>query len=111
VSDQIYLYDILSAARRAQAFLSGLSRDQFDQSELHKSAVVKQLEIIGEADRKLTPSLRDQHPEVPWPQMIGMRHRLIHDYTHIDGPIVWDTVQNDLPALEVSINAILSSIP
>ena len=71
----------------------------FAQSELHQNAVIRPLEIIGEAARRISQDTRDAHPEIPWEQMIGMRNRLIHEYFRVNLTTVWETVQNDLPSL------------
>jgi uncharacterized protein with HEPN domain len=97
--DDAYLLDILIAARRAIEFVDGLTWEEFVASDLHQSAVVRTLEIIGEAASRVSQDMRDAYPELPWPQMIGMRHRLIHEYFRVDLATVWDTVQNDLPPL------------
>jgi len=65
------------------------------------------LQILGEAARKLPPEVKEQHPEVPWSQIIGMRHILTHDYFDIDAEVVWAAVENDLPELKRQIEAIL----
>ncbi len=97
--DEAYLLDILIAARKARKFLEDVSWEAFQQSELHQNAVIRSLEIIGEAARLVSDSARDAHPEVPWEEMIGMRNRLLHEYFRINVQTVWDTVQNDLPNL------------
>lgn len=97
--DDAYLLDILIAARKAQSFLEGITWEAFEQSELHQSAVMRPLEIVGEAARLVSQETRDAHPEIPWSQMIGMRNRLIHEYFRVDLVTVWETVQSDLPRL------------
>ena len=97
--DDAYLLDILIAARKARQFLEGVTWEEFQRSELYQNAVMRALEIIGEAARRVSEQTRDAHPEIPWTQMIGMRNRLIHEYFRIDLAAVWDTVQNDLPGL------------
>jgi uncharacterized protein with HEPN domain len=97
--DEAYLLDILIAARRATGFLEGMTWEAFEQSELHQNAVMRPLEIIGEAARRLSQETRDAHPAIPWDQMIGMRNRLIHEYFRVNVMTVWETVQNDLPRL------------
>ena len=97
--DAAYLLDILIAAREAREFSTGLSREQFEGSTLHQHAITKTLEIIGEAARKISEQTRDAHPEVPWQDIIAMRHRLVHEYFRIDLEKVWDAVQNDIPEL------------
>jgi uncharacterized protein with HEPN domain len=97
--DDAYLLDMLIAARDAVAFVTGLSREQFDASRVHQLAVLKALEIIGEAAARLTEETRAAHPRIPWREIVGMRHRLVHGYFEVDLNKVWDTVQNDLPPL------------
>jgi uncharacterized protein with HEPN domain len=97
--DEAYLLDILIAARRAVRFLKGMTWEAFEQSELHQNAVMRPLEIIGEAARRVSQDTRDAHPDIPWDQMIGMRNRLIHEYFRVNLTTVWETVQDDLPPL------------
>ena len=65
----------------------------------HQHAIVRTLEIVGEAARKISQEFKDTHPDIPWHKMIGMRHRLIHDYLHVNLETVWDTIRNDIPGL------------
>lgn len=107
--DEAYLLDILIAARKALQFLEGMTWQEFTQSELHQNAVIRPLEIIGEAARQVSPETRDAHPEIPWGQMIGMRNRLIHEYFRVNLTTVWETVQNDLPSLITQIEPLVPS--
>jgi uncharacterized protein with HEPN domain len=97
--DEAYLLDILLAARRALRFNVKATWEDFERDELRQHATARTLEIIGEAARKISPEFKAAHPEIPWADMIGLRHRLIHEYFRIDLRRVWDTVQNDLPKL------------
>jgi len=97
--DAAYLLDMLIAARDAQSFVSGLSWEEFEQSRLHQNAVLKAIEIIGEAAGRISNEVKATHTEIPWPEIIGMRHRLVHGYFEVDVRKVWDTAQNDLPSL------------
>ncbi len=97
--DDSYLLDILLAARQAMKFMEGVSRDEFEEDDLLQSAVMRPLEIIGEASARLTSSFRKSHPEIAWNEMIGMRNRLIHEYFRVDVTAVWDTINDDLPIL------------
>jgi uncharacterized protein with HEPN domain len=76
--DEAYLLDILIAAREASEFVANLTWRQFAESRLHQSAVVKALEIIGEAAGRISIETRRAHPEIPWIEIIGMRNRLVH---------------------------------
>jgi uncharacterized protein with HEPN domain len=97
--DAAYLLDILIAARDAQSFVSGVSWEQFERSRLHQNAVLKAIEIIGEAAGRVSNEAKATHTEIPWPEIIGMRHRLVHGYFEVDIRKVWDTVEHDLPSL------------
>ena len=70
--------------------------------------MVRQLEIIGEASRGLSRALLAHHPEIPWQDIIGMRHKIAHDYFSVDIRVVWDTAKNDLVLLKDQVNRILS---
>ena len=97
--DDAFLLDMLLAARDAVAFVAGLTLHQFERNRLHQHAVLKAIEIVGEAAGRIGLDTRRAHPEIPWPELIGMRNRLVHAYFDIDVGLVWDTVQNNLPAL------------
>lgn len=97
--DEGYLLDMLIAARDAGQFLAGLSLRQFEESRLHQSAVIKALEIIGEAAGRISEQSRQEHPEIPWNVIIGMRNRLVHGYFDVDLETVWNTIHKDLPPL------------
>ena len=103
----IYLRHIRDAIQRVERHLAGVSWTRFWQSELVQDAVVRQLEIIGEAARNLSDDFCRAHPEIPWSQIIGMRNRLIHAYFAVDLTIVWEITHIDLPLLEVQIERIL----
>jgi uncharacterized protein with HEPN domain len=105
--DDAYLLDILIAARKALNFLEAITWEEFEQSDLHQNAVMRSLEIIGEAARRVSQQTRDAHPEIPWEQIIGMRNRLIHEYFRVNLATVWETVHDDLPRLIVLIEPLV----
>ena len=102
-----YLVDILEAARLLQKFVEGVNQDTFENDLMRQAAVMRQLEIMGEAARRLSEETRQELSEIPWHQIIGMRNRLIHVYDDVDLAIVWDTVQNDLPPLIAQLEKIV----
>jgi uncharacterized protein with HEPN domain len=102
------LLDMLIAARNAQQFIEGLDRDGFLESKLHQSAVIRAIEIIGEASSRVSENTRARHPEIPWRQVIAMRHKLIHGYEDVRLDVVWAVVRDDLPPL---ISALVNIVP
>ncbi|MGC8857459.1 MAG: DUF86 domain-containing protein [Anaerolineae bacterium] len=105
--DSAYLLDMLIAAREALEFSQGLTWDEFQRSSLHQYAIAKALENIGEAARKVSDETKGAHPEIPWQQVIALRHRIAHDYFHLDLIRVWEIVQQDLPALIAMLESIV----
>jgi len=97
--DEAYLLDMLIAARDAQEFSAELTWEEFRESSLHQYAIAKALENIGEAARKISPETQAAHPEIPWRDIIALRHRIAHDYFHLDLVRIWEIVQRDIPAL------------
>lgn len=97
--DAIRLRHMLDAAREAMSFAAGRSRDDLERDRMLVLAIVKDVEIIGEAASRATAAAQAAHPEIPWAQIIAMRNRLIHAYFDVDLQVVWDTVTEDLPQL------------
>jgi uncharacterized protein with HEPN domain len=97
--DDAYLLDMLLAARKVQNFTQAVSWEQFQGDELTQNAVMRQIQIIGEAARKVSSQYQREHPEISWQAIIGMRHRLVHEYFRIIPERVWDVVEKDIPEL------------
>lgn len=97
--DAAYLLDMLIAARHALEFSQNLTWEEFQRSRLHQHAIAKALENIGEAARQVSDETKAAHPEIPWPQIIALRHRIAHDYFHLDLLRVWEILQDDIPQL------------
>lgn len=95
-----YLHDILDAIEKAEQFTVGMDFEQFEDDDKTAFAVIRALEVIGEATKAVPQHVRDHYPAVPWQQMAGMRDILIHKYFGVDLRVVWETVQQDLPALK-----------
>lgn len=102
------LRDILDAARTAIDFVSEESDDDLAVDKKTEFAVIRALEIVGEAARRIPTSYREEHPHIPWAEMAGMRDKLIHDYFGVDLDVVLKTVQEDLPPLVKSVQALLA---
>jgi uncharacterized protein with HEPN domain len=105
-----YLEDISVAISDIGSFVQGMSADGFMADKKTVNAVVRSLEIIGEATRKIPEDIRERYPDVPWEEIIGMRNRLIHEYFGVDLDIVWQTIQNDLVPLKTAISAMLKEL-
>jgi len=105
--DEGLLLDMLLAARDATQFVQGITWQQFDASRLHQNAVIKALEIVGEAASRISEETRQAHPEFPWKEIIGMRNRLVHAYFDVDWRAVWNTVHHDLPPLIAMIEPLV----
>ncbi len=97
--DKAYLIDILVAARLAREYLKGQTEDEFYQNIEKQDSVIRRLEIIGEAARRISDETQASLPEMPWDDMRRMRNFLIHEYDDVDISIVWDTAQNHLPTI------------
>lgn len=105
--DPSYLLDMVHAARDAIEFASGLTSQQFEQSPLHRNAILKSLEIIGEAASRLSAETKDAHPEIEWHKIVGMRHHLVHGYFNVNNARVWQVVKDDLPTLISQLESIV----
>ncbi|MGH2366698.1 MAG: HepT-like ribonuclease domain-containing protein [Chloroflexota bacterium] len=90
---------MLIAAQKVQAYTTGVTWEAFSRNEMLQDATVRRLEIIGEAAREVTQATRDAHPEIPGRIIVGMRHRIVHEYFRVDLQKVWDAIQNSIPEL------------
>ena len=105
--DELYLADIAEAAKRAISYTAELSYEQFLDNTQVQDAVLRNLQVIGEASKKVSASLRKAYPNLPWREMAGIRDRVVHDYFGVDYRVVWEVVQRDLPRLLSLIQVIL----
>ncbi len=97
--DDAYLLDMLLAARKIQKYAQGYNFERFEEDEVLQDAIMRRIQIIGEAARKVSLEFKEAHSEISWPDIIGMRHRLVHDYSQIISEKVWETVIKDIPEL------------
>lgn len=104
---RVYLEDIIEAAGAAREFIAGMGKDELGKDRRTRDAVVRNLEIIGEAVKKLPVETKRDYPDVEWKKIAGLRDILVHDYFGIDMDIVWDVVQNKLPVLAEQVRRIL----
>ena len=104
---RVYLLHIRDAIVQIQTYTEG-GQEEFLNNKMIQDAVLRNLEIIGEATKNLTPDLKDLRPQVPWGRIAGMRDVLIHDYFEVDLQIVWDVVKNRLPELKEHIESLIA---
>lgn len=109
-SIQDYLQDILNYAEDAMQFVAGMDLATFEQDKRTNYAVVRALEVIGEATKNIPQDVRDRYPSIPWRLMAGMRDKLIHDYISADLRRVFETVLTDLPVIKTAIAQVLSDL-
>ena len=107
--DLTYVLDILNAAQLAQTFVAGVDKAAFMQDLMRQSAVLRQLEVMGEAAKQVSPSFKVAHPEIPWRQIVGMRDILIHAYRRVDMDIVWTATQVSISQVIPQLEALISS--
>ena len=107
--DRIYLLHIRDAIQYIAEYTTA-GQESFFADRKTQDAVVRNLEIIGEATKRLSPSLKDAHSDISWKPMAGMRDKLIHDYFGINLKLVWDVVERDLPALNMRVLKLLEDL-
>ena len=105
---RVFLEDILEAITKIRRYTAGLSHDEFSKDEKTIDAIVRNLEVIGEAVKKVPAKVRSKHQQVDWKKIAGLRDILIHEYFGIDVEIIWDILQNKLPILESQVRDVLS---
>lgn len=106
-NDSVYLQHILEAISRLGSYVQGMDYNQFKQDEKTVRAVLYDLAVIGEAAKKISNEFRAKHPEVPWKMIWDMRNILVHDYTGVEYPTVWKTLQTDVPKLKQMVEDLI----
>ncbi len=109
ISDEARLKHISDAIANLEGFTDGIGISEFLNNELIKNAVVRQLEIIGEAANRLTPDLKERYTEINWKEIVGFRNIVIHEYFLIDYSVVWDIIENYIPQLKLIIEKIIKN--
>ncbi len=107
--DRVYLQHVLDAIQRIESYVA-VGREVFMATPHWQDAVIRQLEIVGEATKRLSPDVRARHPDIPWRRIAGMRDVLIHNYMGVDLAIVWQVTQGKLPALKQRVPALLTEL-
>ena len=99
-----HVYDAIC---QIETYTSGVEKTAFLNNNMMQDAVMRQIEIIGEASRHISDEYQEKHPELPWFQMRGIRNKIVHDYLEVNVDVIWDTVKNDLPALKAQVQKLL----
>jgi len=110
MSSRLFVEDILEAMDKIERYIKDLTYDAFLKNEMVIDAVIRNLEIIGEASRNIPDDFREKHPDIPWKRMIGLRNLAIHKYFGVDLSIIWQIMTRNLPETKAGILAILKSI-
>ena len=105
-----YIEDIINAMNKALQFVKGMSYDEFTKDDKTIFAVIRSLEVIGEAVKNIPETIREKYPEIPWKAMAGMRDKLIHEYFGVDLKILWDTVKKRIPKIKPFFEKMLKEI-
>jgi len=108
--DKAYLQDMLDAISDIEKFIEHITQEEFSKNKEKQYAVLKALEITGEATKKLSKELKAKHREVTWREIAGIRDKLIHDYFGVNIDTVWNAVNQDIPALKVKVREIINEI-
>ncbi|MBF0290856.1 MAG: DUF86 domain-containing protein [Nitrospinae bacterium] len=109
--DASYLFDILKAAGKIAKYVEGKKADDFQNDDLLRDAVERNLGIIGEAVRRLSGSFKEEHSDIPWRGVIALRNVLVHEYDSVSGEEIWDVVTVHLPRLADAIRPIMPPPP
>ncbi len=109
-NDTIRLRHMLDHAQEAVAMVGGKDRSDLHRDRVLELALVRLVEIIGEAAARVSPETQDRYPGIPWKEVVGMRNRLVHGYDSVDLDVLWDTLEDDLPPLIAELEQILKDI-
>ena len=105
----LYLEDMLEAGSKATRYVGEMTFEQFVANEMAFDAVVRNLEIIGEAARHVPDEMRERYPDVPWSKLVGFRNVLAHAYADLDEALIWDTIINKLPSLVAQVQTMIEA--
>lgn len=104
--DQAYLHDMIEACERIARFVTDRTLADYRSDDLLRSGVERQIEVVGEAARRLSNALREAHPEVPWRPIIAQRHILAHEYGDVEDELIWRVATVHVPALVVQLRTL-----
>ena len=106
--DLVYVGHMQDMANKAIQLVKGKTRKDFDQDEKLRLALTYLVQVVGEAARRVSPKFSESHPEIPWKAIVGMRHKVVHDYMGVDEDVLWDTVTNELKILAKKLKSLMS---
>jgi len=104
-----YVQDILDSIQDIESFVEGMTSESFSKDKKTINAVVRSLEVIGEATKNIPNSVKEKYPDIPWKKMAGMRDKLIHEYFGIDFEMLWKTIKEDIPPLQAAVNKLIKT--
>jgi uncharacterized protein with HEPN domain len=107
--DDVYLGHMLDLSRKVAAKITGVRREEFDEDENLRLALAHLLQTIGEAARRVSRAFQKTHPGIPWSGIVGMRHKVVHDYMDVDEDVVWKTSVEEIPQLVSALEPLVRS--
>ena len=107
--DYIYLKHILDAISRIEEYTYEIKYEDFMKNYLIQDGIIRQIQIIGEATKRLSEEIKSKHLDIPWKDITGMRDKLVHDYFGVDLDAVWDTVEKDVPEMKSKLKSIIEN--
>ena len=108
--DRLYLYDIIECCDRVADYVNGVREEDYNVNPMLQDALVRNIEVVGEAVKNLSTEITEAHPGIAWSQIARMRDKIAHHYFRINLDVVWKTVTDDLPALRPQIAAIYENL-
>jgi uncharacterized protein with HEPN domain len=106
--DSLYARHMFESAQKALIFVTGKTRDDYQQDEVLWLALMHLVQTIGEAARNTSKDFQSEHPEIPWKSIMGIRHRIVHNYTDVDEEVIWRTINDDLAPLIQALEPFIS---
>jgi len=108
-NEKLFLADIQECCQKIERYIAGINKEDFLADEILQDALVRNIEIIGEASKNLSEKTREENTNVPWRDVMRMRDKIVHHYFRLNLEIIWRTVTEDIPALKIEINKILKA--
>lgn len=109
-TDDVFARHVLDSIHAIQAYLGDYSKDNFEKDRLKQSAVIRELEVIGEAVKNVSEKTKKMYPSIAWKQIAGMRDKLIHHYFGVDIDTIWKTIEKDIPILKSAMEEIVKVV-